>query len=578
MRIGIFFGGPSREREISFAGGKTAYEHLDKKLFEAVPVFVDSFGRFIKVQPEVLYKKEIRDFFPSYKQDEGGYRLYTESFPELATKEIESEVGQLIQPSEFTHYFDFAFLAMHGPDCEDGAIQGLLEWYRIPYSGPGLMGSAVGIDKILQNEMIALANGQQKKTDVLRHETWQGQDREEIFEKVKSSLGLPIVVKAPHQGSSIGVAIVQKDDLREFVKAINQCFFQVEVNVDDWLKRSDTEKKAWAQSLANLDEGIGFPVISGDQTFYLPDLLIEHLDQEFAKDSQKITLSSNNAEDQVLLETFVRGQEFSCGCIQLSDGTPLALPPTEVIKVVEVFDFNSKYKPGATRKRIPVDTTFENNQKIREVIALVFHRLGINVCARIDGFLTPGGDILLHDPNTIPGMSPTSLIFKQMAEIGLNVTQSLTYFIRQSIRERIRTGKEVWQLRALLAELDAEITAGVQAELPRKGIVFGKDDTQYAAAQRVYGLINAAGKYRAVPVLKVNEAEYYQLPVQLMFKEYVEDILQECRKTRDPLLVQTSEEGRALAEFYVGDVDLEVHRFESLNGIGEVEDWIILGK
>ncbi len=579
MRIGIFFGGPSREREISFAGGKTAYEHLDKQLFEAIPIFVDSFGRFIRVQPEVLYKKEIRDFYPAQNQDAGGYRLYAESFPELATQEVTNEIGELIQPKDFSQHFDFAFLAMHGPDCEDGTIQGLLEWYRIPYSGPGLMGSAVGIDKILQNEMIALVNGQKKATTVLLHEDWQTKDRQAIFEKIKQELGLPIVVKAPHQGSSIGVAIVQQDDFAVFVKAVDQCFFQIELNGDDWTSLSTAEKQNWAQRVANLDEGIGFPVITDGQTFYHPDGLIAFLDQAFVENQQTITLSSNNAEDQVLLETFVRGQEFSCGCIQLADGTPFALPPTEVIKVVGgVFDFNSKYKPGATRKRIPVDTTFEKNQEIREVIALVFGRLGINVCARIDGFLTPEGDILLHDPNTIPGMSPTSLIFKQMAEIGLNVTQSLTYFIRQSIRERIRTGKEVWQLRALLAELDTKIKASVEADLPKKGLLFGFDDAQYAAAQREFGLINAAGKNRAVPVLKVSEREYYQLPVPLMFKEYAEDILRECRRERDPVLVEAAQEGKSVAKFYAAEVDLQIRKTSSLDEIGEIEDWIILGK
>ena len=578
MKIGIFFGGPSREREISFAGGKTACEHLNKQLFEAIPIFVDSFGRFIRVQPEVLYKKEIRDFYPAQNQKADDYRLYAESYPELATQEVAAEVGELIQPQDFSQHFDFAFLAMHGPDCEDGAIQGLLEWYRIPYSGPGLMGSAVGIDKILQNEMIALANGQEKRTDVLRHEDWQTRDRQVIFKKIKSELGLPIVVKAPHQGSSIGVAIVQQDDFAAFVKAINQCFFQIELNTDDWTALSNAEKKNWAQRVANLDEGIGFPVVTGNQTFYHPDGLIDFLDHSLAKKKQEIMLSSNNAEDQVLLETFVRGQEFSCGCIQLADGTPFALPPTEVIKVVEVFDFNSKYKPGATRKRIPVDTTFEKNQEIREVIALVFGRLGINVCARIDGFLTPEGKILLHDPNTIPGMSPTSLIFKQMAEIGLNVTQSLTYFIRQSIRERIRTGKEVWQLRTLLSELDAGIKAVEEGDFPQKGILFGPDDAQYAAAQREFGLINAAGNYRPAPVLKVGEEEYYELPGQLMFKEYIEDVLRACRQERDPVLVQASQEGKSVAEFYVGEVNLQVRKMASLDGIGKIEDWIILGK
>ena len=47
IRIGILFGGPSREREISFAGGRTIYDNLDKSLFAPVPVFIDTFKNFI---------------------------------------------------------------------------------------------------------------------------------------------------------------------------------------------------------------------------------------------------------------------------------------------------------------------------------------------------------------------------------------------------------------------------------------------------------------------------------------------------------------------------------------------------
>ncbi len=578
MRIGIFFGGPSREREISFAGGKTAFEHLDKTIFEPVPIFVDSFGRFIKVQQDVLYKQEIRDFFPSFENQSNTYRLYAESYPELATADLAPEIGELLTPQDFKHHFDFAFLAMHGPDCEDGAIQGLLEWYRIPYSGPGLMGSAVGIDKILQNEMIALANGQQKKMGVLTYSDWQSRNREEVFEEIKSELGIPIVVKAPHQGSSIGVAIVQKDDFAAFVSAINQCFFQLELSAEEWTAFSHADKQHWAQRMANLDEGIGYPVNMEGKEIFHPDDLIALLDQRFFHDQAQVMLSSSNAEDQVLLETFVRGQEFSCGCLQLDDGTPLALPPTEVIKVVEVFDFNSKYKPGATRKRIPVDTTLENNQKIRENIATVFGRLGINVCARIDGFLTPEGTVLLHDPNTIPGMSPTSLIFKQMAEIGLNVTQALTYFIRQSIRERIRTGKDTWTLRKQLTALDEKIQVGVKRILPRHGLLIKATDAAYKQAQREFGLISAQGTHEVVPLLEVSPEEYYRLPVQLMFKEYVEDVMQACHQKRDPVLVQTAEEGQSVTAFYVGKVDFSPKRVNNLDSIEDIKIWTILGE
>jgi len=563
MRIGIFFGGPSREREISFAGGKTAFEYLDKSLFEPVPVFVDSFGRFILLQKELMYSSEIREFYPAQGVQKDGFKTYIESFPELAAAGVSAEIGKLISPLEFKEHFDFAFLAMHGPDCEDGAIQGLLEWYKIPYSGPGLMGSAVGIDKILQNEMIALVNGQEKKSWTLKYSQWVPKDYPLLFQVLKKHLGLPLVIKAPHQGSSIGVAIVKEDSLEEFVSAVNQCFFQIELDAETWRELDEAEKLAWGQKIANLDEGIGFPVILDGKTIYHPTTLISELEIYFSEGNNHALLSSSNAEDQVLVEEFVNGQEFSCGCIQFDDGSPLALPPSEVIKMVKVFDFNAKYKPGASRKRIPVDTTLEKNQEIQQMIAATFQQLGINACVRIDGFLTENGTILLHDPNTIPGMSPTSFIFKQMAEIGLNVTQALTYLVRQSLRERIRTGKHTWALRALLEKLDERIAANVATEKPVEHIVFDATDEAYVEARRRYGLLNAGGKVTPVPVLKAADGQFYQLPNPLMFKEYVSDVEDLLHADRHPLLVETSQKAAVLTHFFAGDVSYDIIRIDN---------------
>ena len=282
MRIGIFFGGPSREREISFAGGKTAFEHLDKTIFEPVPIFVDSFGRFIKVQQDVLYKQEIRDFFPKVENQSSIYRLYAESFPELATADLSPEIGELLIPQDFSQHFDFAFLAMHGPDCEDGAIQGLLEWYRIPYSGPGLMGSAVGIDKILQNEMIALANGQQKKMGVLTYSDWQSRDRQEVFEEIKERTGYPDRGESPasgveHRGSYCAARMILPPLSAPSISA----FFSWNLVPGSGRPFLHADKQQWAQRMANLDEGIGFPVVVDGEEIYHPEALIEFLDQQF---------------------------------------------------------------------------------------------------------------------------------------------------------------------------------------------------------------------------------------------------------------------------------------------------------
>ncbi|KQS34315.1 D-alanine--D-alanine ligase [Dyadobacter sp. Leaf189] len=564
MRIGIFFGGPSREREISFAGGKTAFEYLDKSLFEPIPVFVDSFGRFVLLEKQLMYSSEIREFYPPKSHQKAGFKTYIESFPELASEPLPPELGRIISPAEFKNHFDFAFLAMHGPDCEDGAIQGLLEWYKIPYSGPGLMGSAVGIDKILQNEMIALVNGQQKKSWTLTYKSWIPDEYPLLFQVLKKHLGLPLVIKAPHQGSSIGVAIVKEDSLEEFISAVNQCFFRIELEAATWKSFGSAEKQAWGQKIANLDEGIGFPVVLTDKTIYHPAELIAELDTYFAAGNASAALSSSNAEDQVLVEEYINGQEFSCGCIQFDDGKPLALPPSEVIKMVQVFDFNAKYKPGASRKRIPVDTSLEKNQEIQQVIAQVFEQLGIDVCVRIDGFLTEDGRILLHDPNTIPGMSPTSFIFKQMAEIGLNVTQALTYLVRQSIRERIRTGKNTWALRALLAGLDEKINANNAIAKPVEYIVFGATDEEYINARLRFGALNAQGTTQPVPVLKASDGQIYKLTTPLMFKEYVTEVEALLKVERHPLLSETSARAEQLTRFYAGNVSFEVSSYPDL--------------
>ena len=119
MKIGIFFGGPAREREVSFAGGRTALANLDKGLFEPVLVFVDGRGRFRLVTPNFLQAAALRDVLP---QDSSGYSVYDES---LDPEALSGSLPEL-RPEQFRDHFDMAFLAMHGPDCEDGAIQGLV--------------------------------------------------------------------------------------------------------------------------------------------------------------------------------------------------------------------------------------------------------------------------------------------------------------------------------------------------------------------------------------------------------------------------------------------------------------------
>ena len=82
IRVGILFGGNSREREVSFAGGRTVYDNLDKSFFEPIPLFVDSFGSVVLLNWENVYKGSIRDFYPAAKflpDLPHGFQIYSES-------------------------------------------------------------------------------------------------------------------------------------------------------------------------------------------------------------------------------------------------------------------------------------------------------------------------------------------------------------------------------------------------------------------------------------------------------------------------------------------------------------------
>ena len=149
LKVGIIFGGRSKEREISFAGGRTVYDNLNKSIFEAIPLFVDSFGNFVLLDWQFVYKGTIRDFYPPVEflpETNTEFQYYAENLGELNDKQQEeliSKIGRKVRVDELKGMIDFAFLCLHGPYGEDGRIQGLFEYLTIPYSGSGILPSSI---------------------------------------------------------------------------------------------------------------------------------------------------------------------------------------------------------------------------------------------------------------------------------------------------------------------------------------------------------------------------------------------------------------------------------------------------
>jgi D-alanine-D-alanine ligase len=99
--------------------------------------------------------------------------------------------------------FDRVFIALHGPGGEDGTVQGALEWLGLPYTGSGVLGSAIGMDK-LRTKQLPLANGR-------GHAAVHGAAPAPMTAAPRrAELGLPLAVKPATQGSSVGMAKVER--------------------------------------------------------------------------------------------------------------------------------------------------------------------------------------------------------------------------------------------------------------------------------------------------------------------------------------------------------------------------------
>ena len=542
IKVGIIFGGQSKEREISFAGGRTVYDNLNKFLFEAVPIFVDSFGNFVELKWEYIYKGTIRDFYPpvEFLPNNSAFQLYAENLGALTAEEqlaLTTSLGTRMTAEDLKTKIDFAFLCLHGPFGEDGRIQGLFDYLQIPYSGSGILPSSIGIDKAVQKDMMLAKGFNSPAYLCIDREAWITGTNKNNFKKVQDTIGFPCVIKPANQGSSIGVTILSDPNELQFMIAVEKALFTRWVDGNEWKAKSPDEKTEYVKSLSDIREGIGMPlqitepaVLKGTVLFD-PNELLNFLNQH--SNEEGFVLESLDAESTALVEGFIDGKEFSCIVLEDEQGEAIALPPTEIRKGKELFDYRSKYLPGLSRKITPIDLPEAQINAIRSECERLFRELHFDVYARIDGFLSSTGKIFLNDPNTTSGMMPSSFFFHQAAEIGLNPSQFLSFIIRTSLRRRTIQSKGNLHYKNLLQQLDQQIEAEkTQAgRKTRVAVILGGYSSErhisVESGRNVFEKLSSSEKYEAIPVFLTgnNQAQQmYQLPINLLLKDNADDI------------------------------------------------------
>ncbi len=594
LKVGILFGGCSREREVSFAGGRTVYDNLDKSIFEPVLLFADSFGNLVLINWELAYKGSIRDFYPPASQmpdSPHGFRVYAESMGDLSAadqRKLIEELGTPVEPSVLHEHIDFAFLCLHGADGEDGRIQGLLEFYRIPYSGSGIFPSATGMNKALQKRLMKQAGFHMPDWQVIRREQWlEGNGQDDFYKSVRKQVGFPCVVKAANQGSSIGVSALMVDDREQFAEVVDRAFFVRRIRRSDWQARSFDENVEFIRQLSDIREGIGVPARISGRVMAHPEELFSVVRQLFSEQEAEVLVESCDGEHTVVVEAFIEGREFSCIVIGNNDGTPVALPPTEIRKGKEVFDYRAKYLPGLSRKVTPIDLPDEAIENIRGECEKLFTSLQFDVYARIDGFYAADGTITLNDPNTTSGMMPSSFFFHQAAEIGLNPTQFITYIIRTSLAARMKDLNDYRSLPYLVRKLDQAISESNRGERKkmRVAVILGGYSSErhisVESGRNVYEKLASSEKYEPFPVFLSGDADsytLYRIPVNLLLKDNADDIKEKIESfSRHPVVQRIIDRCGDLTERYASAENLAAPRALSMDELSASADAVFIG-
>ena len=334
--IGLFFGGKSVEHDVSVVSAKIINNGFAKisSEFKVIPVYLNRRGDWI------VFKH-----FPSFselkakKNTPSNVRLLLNPESEkLVLKRNRLFGGKIV--------IDVAFPILHGANGEDGALQGLFETANVPYAESGVLGSALGMDKVLTKD-ICRANG----IPVVNYLSFFREDyennKEKIKNKIKEKLHFPIFIKPANLGSSIGITKAEDDGSLENA---------IEVAI------RYARKIIAEQGVKNAQE-INCAVIGFiDQT---PSLLEEPVHY-----SKFLTFE----------EKYIGGGKKMGG--ESAGGTMGGAP--------------SKVKIPA-----PVDEVVA--EKIKHLAVKIFSLLECSGVARVDFLVSEEGEVFLNEINTIPG-------------------------------------------------------------------------------------------------------------------------------------------------------------------------------
>lgn len=212
LRVGVLFGGQSEEHAVSMMSAYAVMEAMQGS-YDILPIAIDKkSGRWMAGEPALALMAAETGRAPQVP-------IHATSTDRHAVVLRGSNEIVPFRPESLTELVDVAVPILHGPFGEDGTVQGLLELADVPYVGSGVLGSALGMDKIAMKTMFGASGIPQVAYQGLTRQHWL-QHRTQTLDALESTLAYPMFVKPANLGSSVGIS--KAANRQELESAINE--------------------------------------------------------------------------------------------------------------------------------------------------------------------------------------------------------------------------------------------------------------------------------------------------------------------------------------------------------------------
>ena len=356
IKVGVFFGGNSVEHEISVITMNQAISSLDPEKYEIVPIYIAKNG-VMYTGDDLLDLYSFRDMDVLLKRcykvavvnDGKGVKVVRTPAPWIGRRVLNT--------------IDVAFPIVHGTNCEDGTIAGFVTLLGLPFVGPDIVASSIGMDKILQKKILR-QSGISVVDFVSFYSVEYIKDEEKILNDIEKELEYPVIVKPGNLGSSVGIR-----------KAKNK---------------------------VELEEAVEFAMEFADR------IIVEKAVEDLKEINCSVIGNLTETEASICEEPFFSDEILSYADKYIGDGKSkggtIAGGKTGSAKLGGPKTGAKGGEIQFANKKIPADISKEKTEEIQKLAQEVFKVLGCSGVSRIDFLIDQKTDkVYVNEINTIPG-------------------------------------------------------------------------------------------------------------------------------------------------------------------------------